>query len=274
MQHLPEFAASSVPLIQQFPQGGFALYSMEKMFGSIGIAFALYATAKPEKRKRVAGLLIPATLTAVFAGVTEPLEFTFLFVAPPLFLVHSILSALLDMSAYALGVVGYFSGGLIEGVTMNWIPLGATHGFTYVKQVFVGIVFVGIYFVVFRSLILKFNFLTPGRENEGDEVKLFSKADFQEKKQAENGGAGSAAKQAMIFLDAIGGRENVVDLTNCATRLRVTVADESLVQDAAVFKVAGAHGLVTNGTAVQIIVGLSVPTVREEMENLIGKTSA
>ncbi|MDR1508022.1 MAG: alpha-glucoside-specific PTS transporter subunit IIBC [Synergistaceae bacterium] len=273
MQHMQEFAASSEPLMTLFPQGGFALYGMEKIFGSIGIALAFYATARPEKRKSLAGLLIPATLTAVFAGVTEPLEFTFLFVAPLLFLVHSILSGLLDATMYLFGVTGYFSGGLIEDITMNWVPLGASHGWTYLTQVIIGAVFAGIYFVVFRFLIEKFNFITPGRENDDEESRLYTKADFQEKQKHEKGvAANDTANQAAAILEALGGKGNITDLNNCATRLRVSVADESLVQDAAVFKVAGAHGVVVNGKAVQVIIGMSVPMVREAVEILLKKS--
>jgi PTS system arbutin-like IIC component len=272
MQHISEFAASGKPLIELFPQGGFALYGNEKIFGSIGIALAFYATAKPEKRKKLLGLLIPATLTAVFCGVTEPLEFTFLFIAPVLFVVHSILSALLDMTLYLFGVVGYFSGGLIEDLTMNWIPLGPSHWLTYVTQIIIGIVFTGIYFVLFRFLIKKFNFLTPGRESDDEETKLFSKADYKEKQALTKGavaGQNENAAKAEAFLAALGDKANIVEVTNCASRLRVSVADESLVQDAAAFKAAGAHGLVAKGTAIQVIVGTSVPSVREEFENLL-----
>ncbi|MDR1656826.1 MAG: alpha-glucoside-specific PTS transporter subunit IIBC [Deltaproteobacteria bacterium] len=268
MQHLGEFAASGVPLKELFPQGGFALFGMEKIFGSIGISLAFYATAKPEKRKVLLGLLIPATLTAVFAGITEPLEFTFLFIAPPLFVVHSLLSALLDMTLYEFGVVGYFSGGLIEDLTMNWIPLGAAYPLTYVTQIVIGLVFVGIYFAVFIFLIKKFNFLTPGREADDTETRLFTRADYKEKR-TKGGGQNENAEKAEAFLAALGGKENIVEVTNCATRLRVTVKNESLVQDAAVFKTSGAHGLVANGTALQVIVGLSVPSVREEFETLL-----
>jgi PTS system arbutin-like IIC component len=270
IQHLPEFAASGKPLIELFPQGVFALFGMEKIFGSTGIALAFYATARPEKRKALAGLLIPATLTSVLCGITEPLEFTFLFVAPVLFLVHSILSGLLGATLSLFGVTGFFSGGLIEDLTMNWIPLGASHGGTYVTQILIGLVFLGIYFAVFSFLIRKFNFITPGREEGNEESRLYTKADFQEKKKGEKGLAASgAANQAAAILEALGGGENVKDLNNCMTRLRISVADESLVQDAMVFKAAGAHGLVVNGKAVQVIVGMSVPMVREEIENLI-----
>ncbi|WP_331463340.1 alpha-glucoside-specific PTS transporter subunit IIBC [Anaerosacchariphilus polymeriproducens] len=270
MQHLNEFANSTKSLKELFPQGGFALYGMEKMFGSIGIALAIYSTARKENRKKVAGLLIPATLTAVLCGVTEPLEFTFLFEAPVLFLVHSILSALLDMTCYIFGVVGYFVGGGIEFAASNWIPLGASHGITYVIQFIIGFVFIGIYVVVFRFLILKFNFRTPGREEQGEETKLFTKADYKEKKAAEKGSSSDDyTTKAQAFLDALGGKDNISEVNNCATRLRVSVKDESLVQDPQAFKSAGAHGAVINGTSIQIIIGLKVVRVREEFEKLL-----
>ena len=180
-QHLADFAASGVPLKELFPQGGFALYGMEKIFGSIGIALAFYKTAKPERKKQVAGLLIPITLTAVVAGVTEPLEFTFLFICPPLFALHSVLAGIMDMVTYMVGVVGNFAGGLIEFVAINWIPLGGTYYMTYIKQILVGIAFIGIYYVVFKTVITKFNIKTPGREDDTEEVKFFSKADYKEK---------------------------------------------------------------------------------------------
>ncbi|MDR1658327.1 MAG: alpha-glucoside-specific PTS transporter subunit IIBC [Deltaproteobacteria bacterium] len=267
LQNMGQFAASGKPLIELFPQGGFALFGMEKIFGSTGIAMAFYATAKPAKRKKLLGLLVPATLTAVFCGITEPLEFTFLFIAPVLFVVHSILSGLLDMTMFLFGVVGYFSGGVIEDLTMNWIPLGPVYWRTYLIQFIIGFVFIGIYFVVFRFLINKFNFLTPGREADEDETKLFTRSDYREKTAKVVGGENAAKAEA--FLAALGGKENIVELTNCATRLRVTISNESLLQDATVFKTAGAHGLVVNGKAVQVIVGLSVPSVREEIETLL-----
>lgn len=268
-QHMGDFLASGVPLKELFPQGGFALYGMEKIFGSVGIALAFYSTAKKERKKQVAGLLIPITLTAVVAGVTEPLEFTFLFICPPLFALHSVLAGIMDMVVYMAGVVGNFSGGLIEFAAINWIPLGSVYWMTYVKQILIGIIFIGVYFVVFRAVILKFDIKTPGRE-DGEDVKFFSKADFKEK-QAGAKGQNAYRKRAADFLDAVGGPANIKDVTNCATRLRLTVRDVSLVQDVAVFKAAGAHGLVNKGNAVQIIVGMDVANVRDEFEALMEK---
>lgn len=266
-QHMSDFLASGEALKTLFPQGGFALYGMEKIFGSVGIALAFYSTAKKERKKQVAGLLIPITLTAVVAGVTEPLEFTFLFICPPLFALHSVLAGVMDMVTYMVGVVGNFAGGLIEFIAINWIPMGSVYYMTYIKQVLVGIVFIGIYFVVFRAVILKFDIKTPGRE-EGEDVKFFTKADYKDKKSGEKGG-NAYIQRASDFLDALGGAANIKDVTNCATRLRLTVNDISLVQDAAVFKAAGAHGLVVKNNAVQVIVGMDVANVRDEFESLM-----
>ena len=216
------------------------------------------------------GLLIPATLTAVVAGITEPLEFTFLFIAPMLFFVHSLLTAFLDMTMYAFGVVGNFGGGLIDFISLNWIPLGHAYWQTYLVQMLIGVVYIGVYIVIFRFLILKFDFKTPGREDEEEEIKLYTKADYKEKQSASKEESGSVHQEkARAFLEALGGKTNIEDVTNCATRLRLTIKDESLVQDGSVFKVAGAQGLVAKGKAVQIIVGLSVATVRDEFERLL-----
>lgn len=286
MLSLNEFAASDLPLIELFPEGGFALYGMTKLFGSVGIALAFWVTARRERKKTVAGLMIPTTLTSIVAGVTEPLEFTFLFIAPPLFVVHSVLSALLDVALYLFGVTGYFTGGVIEFAAMNWIPLFSNHARTYITQFIIGIIFTGIYFAVFTWMIRKFGYKTPGREDEGDEVRLYSKADYREKQVQENQSLnhqplnhqslnhqplsqnGSMAAQ---ILSAMGGKDNIAELTNCATRLRVSVNDENLVADAGVFKSAGAHGIVKKGNSLQVIIGLSVPSVREDIEKLMDK---
>jgi len=263
-QHLADFATSAHSLKEMFPAGGFSLHGSSKVFGSVGIALALYFTAKPEKKKVVAGLLIPATLTAVIAGVTEPLEFTFLFIAPMLFVVHAALAATLAATSFAFGVVGRFGGGLIEFAAQNWLPLFKYHSGTYITQIIIGLSFTAIYFFVFRYLILKFDLPTPGREVEGEETKLYTKNDYKEKQ-----GSSADNSQAMVFLEALGGSENIIDVTNCVTRLRISVKDETKLLDDSIFRQAGAHGVVRNGTAIQVIVGLSVPQVRDELESLL-----
>lgn len=267
--HLGDFANSAQSLKEMFPAGGFALHGLSKVFGCLGISLAIYATAKPNKKKLVAGLLIPATLTAMVAGITEPLEFTFLFIAPALFLVHALLAATLSSVSFAFGLSGNFGGGLIDWAALNWIPLFKYHSNTYITQIIIGLIFTGIYFFVFRFLIRKFNFKTPGREDENEETKLYTKADYKNKKSEES----TQLSKAALFLDALGGNENIVDVTNCATRLRLSVKDPDKVKDQSVFKEAGAHGLVKKGKAIQVIVGLSVPTVREEFESLLTQTN-
>lgn len=266
---LPQMAASTAPLKSMAPWAWPNLTGLSKIFGCPGIALAFYATAKKEKKKQIAGLLIPITLTAIFCGITEPIEFTFLFVAPVLFVVHAVLAATLATTAYALGVVGVLSGGVIEMSALNFIPLMATHWPTYLTLLIVGLAFTGIYFVVFRFLILKFDFKTPGREDD-EEIKFHSKKEFREK---QSGGqtTNNAEKPsyAAAILEGLGGKDNVIDVTNCATRLRVNVKDETLVQSTAYFKSIGAHGLKATKKNIQVIVGLSVPSVREEFESLL-----
>lgn len=259
---LPELAASTESLKTLAPYAWPTLTGLSKIFGCPGIALAFYFTAKDSKKKKIAGLLVPITLTAIFCGVTEPIEFTFLFIAPVLFVVHAVLAATLATVAYMFGVVGAMSGGLIEISALNFIPLMAAHWPTYLTLLVVGLVFTGIYFVVFRFLILKFNFATPGRE-EDEEITFHNKADFKEKQAAPKGSL------AFMILDALGGKDNIVDVTNCATRLRVNVKDESLVKTDSYFKGIGTHGIKATKTNIQVIVGLKVPSVREEFEGFL-----
>lgn len=262
--HLNEFANTNASLIEMFPEGGFCLFGNAKVFAPIGITAAFYMTSKPAKRKQVLTLMIPAALTAMLTGITEPIEFTFLFIAPVLFVAHATLCACINMAMYAIGAVGAFGNGLIAWLSLNWIPLGANHWQTYLLQVIVGLTFSAIWFVVFYFLIKKFNFKTPGREDDHEDAKLYTKADYKNKKA----GADHLAYAANI-LYLLGGKENILDVTNCATRLRVNVKDGDLVQKEAAFKQIGAHGLSRNGNAMQVIVGLRVPKVRDEFEECL-----
>ena len=276
--HINDFMTSAQSLRDLFPEGGFALHGSGKVFGLPGAALAIYACAKPEKRKKTAALLIPATITAMLCGITEPLEFTFLFVAPLLYLLHAILSATLSATLYAIGLSGNFGGGLIDCFVQNWIPLFSYHYTTYLAQIGVGLCFTAIYFFVFRAVIRFKDYKTPGRTDDDVEDKLFTKADYKAKQAGAADAAAGAAPdlklderdvKAKVFLEGLGGPANIKDVTNCATRLRVTVEDPDLVQPVAVFTRAGAHGLVRNGHAFQVIVGLSVPQVRERFEALL-----
>lgn len=263
--HLLEYSQTTTPLKTLFPEGGFGLFGNSKIFGAPGIALALYYTAAVENRKKIAGLLIPATLTAVLVGVTEPLEFTFLFISPALFAIHALLAATMATTMYLCGVVGNMGGGLIDTMLpQDWIPMFHNHAGMIFTQMGIGLVFTVLYFVIFRALILRFNLKTPGREES--EVRLYSKADY---KAAQTAASKVPHEQAIGFLTALGGAANIENINNCATRLRITLRDMALTQHDDVFKTYGAYGVVRHGNAIQVIVGLNVPMVREQMETLM-----
>lgn len=268
-QHLQAFSQSTLPLKTLFPEGGFALHGNSKVFGSVGIAFAIWYTASPENRVKVAGLLIPATLTAVLVGITEPLEFTFLFISPLLFAVHAVLAATMATVMYAFGVVGNMGGGLLDQfLPQNWIPMFHNHASTVFTQIGIGVCFTGIYFVVFKTLIERLNLKTPGREES--EIKLYSKADYKARGQTTAPAAASQqVGQAAGFLQALGGAANIESINNCATRLRIALVDMAKTQSDDVFKALGAHGVVRRGNGIQVIVGLHVPQVRDQLESLM-----
>ncbi|UZD27677.1 alpha-glucoside-specific PTS transporter subunit IIBC (plasmid) [Lacticaseibacillus paracasei] len=277
-EHMNQFAASTTPLKTLAPLMGFAMYGNEKVFGMTGICLAFYMTAKPSRKKATAALLIPAWLTAVLAGITEPVEFTFLFAAPVLWFVHSFLAATMDALMYACGVVGEFSLGLIGFVSENWLPLWANHWGTYIIQIVIGLMFVAIYYFSFSFLIRRFNFATPGREAGDEETKLINKKEYKAlKSKGSDKSSQSNAKQdpyserARAYLADLGGAKNIVEMTSCATRLRVTVHDPSVVASDADFKANKAVGVVRHGEALQVIVGLDVPQVLESMTTLMGE---
>ncbi|EMG7898660.1 PTS transporter subunit EIIC [Enterobacter hormaechei] len=269
-QHLQEFSQSTVPLKTLFPEGGFALHGNSKVFGSVGIALAIWYTASPENRVKVAGLLIPATLTAVLVGITEPLEFTFLFISPLLFAIHAVLAATMATVMYIFGVVGNMGGGLLDQfLPQNWIPMFHNHASTVFTQIGIGLCFSGIYFVVFRTLIERLNLKTPGREES--EIKLYSKADYKAARGQTTAPAAASQQvgQAAGFLQALGGAANIDSINNCATRLRIALVDMAKTQSDDVFKALGAHGVVRRGNGIQVIVGLHVPQVRDQLESLM-----
>ena len=268
-QHLGEFAQSAEPLKVLFPQGGFGLKGLVKVFGIAGAALALYSTAKSEKKKVVAGLLIPAVLASLIAGITEPLEYTFLFVAPGLFVVHAVLSACLMMASYAMGLVGNFGGGLIDWATLNYNPLWQNHWQTYLVHIGVGLIFTALWFVTFRFIILKFDLATPGREKEDETVSLKTKADYRAKtdKKKKEGKTEFASR----IIEGLGGADNIEDVTNCMTRLRVSVKDGEKVESNAYFQGIGAHGVMKAGNAVQVIVGMNAPFIKSTVKELLEK---
>ena len=269
-QHLQEFSQSTLPLKTLFPEGGFALHGNSKVFGSVGIALAIWYTASAENRVKVAGLLVPATLTAVLVGITEPLEFTFLFISPLLFAVHAVLAATMATGMYTFGVVGNMGGGLLDQfLPQNWIPMFHNHASTVFTQIGIGVCFTGLYFMVFKTLIVRLNLKTPGREES--EIKLYSKADYKAARGQTTAPAAASQQvgQAAGFLQALGGAANIESINNCATRLRIALVDMAKTQSDDVFKALGAHGVVRRGNGIQVIVGLHVPQVRDQLESLM-----
>lgn len=285
MEHLNEIASTSGNLRDIIPEAGFGFHNVSKVFAPIGIGTAFIVTAKPENRKKTFALVLPTALTAIMAGITEPFEFTFLFLAPQLFAVHAVLAALLSFTLYSLGVSAVIGGGLLSNISYFIVPMASNHLNAVLLFFGVGLVFSVIYFFIFRFAILKWNIKTPGREDTG-EAKMFKKADYREKrakeknKQSHDQGSSDNdpiadldpnAQKAIHFLEGLGGGNNITNINNCATRLRVSVADESLIAEDGFFKQYGAHGLVKNGKALQVIVGLDVPQVREYFENEVAK---
>lgn len=246
------------------------------MFGLPGAALAMYKCSKPEKRKVVGGLLGAAALTSLLTGITEPLEFTFLFVAPILFAVHAIFAGLSFMLMGMLNVfIGMtFSGGLIDFTLFGLLPAGAGVATNWYMVLIVGAVYFVVYYFVFSFLIKKFDLKTPGREDE-EEVKLYSKKDFQEKTgQAEVQGATTSGddiwkEKAPLVLAALGGEGNIENLDACITRLRVEVKDTSKV-DKDQLKVLGAAGVMEVKGGVQAIFGGNSNTLKNHILDIIG----
>lgn len=233
------------------------------MFGLPGAALAMYQCAKPEKKKVVGSLLFSAALTSFLTGITEPLEFTFLFVAPILYYgIHCVLAGLSFMLMHIFNVaIGMtFSGGLID-FTLFGIMQGEakTH---WLYGVFIGIAYFFIYYFLFGFVIRKFNLKTPGREEESEETKLYTKQDFKNKQ------SGTDYTQAQMILDGLGGKDNITDLDCCATRLRITVRDVSKVTDATL-KRSGASGVIKRGNGVQVIYGPKVTVIKSHLEDIL-----
>ena len=246
------------------------------MFGLPGAALAMYQCAKPEKKKAVGGLLLSAALTAFLTGITEPLEFTFIFVALPMYAVHCVLAGLSFMLMHILNVgVGMtFSGGLIDLVLFGVMQGNAkTH---WVWVIVVGAVYFVLYYIIFRFMISKFNYKTPGRD-DAEEVKLYTRADVN----ARNAASGSTAPTgddpvSALIVEGLGGAANLSDVDCCATRLRCTVKDAALVRQD-VLKASGASGVICKGNGVQVVYGPKVAVIKAKLEDYLEnapKTSA
>lgn len=246
------------------------------IFGLPGAALAMYVTAKPEKKKLVGGLLLSAALTAIITGITEPIEFTFLFVAPMMYAIHCVLAGLSFMLMYIfrVGVGMTFSGGFIDLLLFGILQGEAKTNWLYI--VLVGVFYFPIYFFLFRFLILKYNFKTPGREDEDAGVKLYTRSDYDakndkgksnedKKETAEPTKEDDVSSKIEIGL---GGAGNIVSVDACITRLRVNVKDGSLVNKD-ILKSTGAVGVMQNGDAVQVIYGPKVSVIKSRFDEYL-----
>lgn len=232
------------------------------IFGLPGAALAMYHTAKDNKKKVAGGLLLSAAITAMLTGITEPIEFSFLFVAPMLFGVQVLLAGSAYMMAHifniAVGVT--FSGGFIDLLLFGILQGNAKTNWLLIIPI--GLVYFALYYFIFKFLILKFNLKTPGREDDDTETKLYSKKDVLNKKGQ------VVDSQSLLIVEALGGYDNIAELDSCATRLRVGVVNGDLV-DQAILKASGAAGVVQSGKAVQVVYGPQVSVIKSKLEDLL-----
>ena len=244
------------------------------IFGLPAAAYAMYKAARPEKKKQGGGLLLSAALTSMITGITEPLEFTFLFVAPAMYAVHCLLAGLSYMLMHLLNVtVGMtFSGGAIDLILFG--ILQGNSKTNWVGIILVGLFYAVIYYFVFYSMIRKFDFKTPGRGEE-EETKLYTRKDLEARKNHEKNDDVSVSGDMVsaLILKGLGGKENLSDLDCCATRLRVTVMDSALVSDN-VLKQSGASGVIHKGNGVQVIYGPQVSVIKSNLEDFMETADA
>lgn len=273
---LPILSHSTRPLNELAPWAGFTATGWVKLFGLPAIAAAFYSTAKPERRAGLRVILVPAIIASVVCGVTEPLEFLFMFTHPGLFFLYAVLSSCLATTMNLFGIVGIFSGGLMEMAAFNFIPLMRMHAGAYLLALGIGLAFSLIFFVSFRALILIYDLKTPGRE---DHVANRAAIDHLTgsgfvKEQSPNDEVNSQSDQDHVLAERViqllGGVGNIAGATNCATRLRIEVADPSIVADNASFVAAGAKGLIITGKTAQVVIGISVPRVKEHFDQIMG----
>ncbi len=240
------------------------------IFGLPGAALAMYRCAKPEKKKAAGGLLLSAALACMMTGITEPLEFSFLFVAPALFIVQVILAGSAYMIAHMLNIaVGLtFSGGLLDLFFFG--ILQGNKKTSWLLIIPVGIIYFLLYYFIFLFLIKKFNFKTPGREDENEETKLYMKADVNAKREAaaEQKSGGTENEISKMITAGLGGKKNISDVDCCATRLRCTVLNSDLVNDS-LLRSTGASGVVHKGKGVQIIYGPKVTVIKSDLEDYL-----
>lgn len=242
------------------------------IFGLPGAALAMYQCAKPEKKKAAGGLLLSAALACMATGITEPLEFSFLFVAPALFAVQVILAGSAYMIAHMLNVaVGLtFSGGFLDFFLFG--ILQGNEKTSWLRVIPVGIIYFLLYYFIFKFMIRKFDFKTPGREEDDVETKLYTKADVNARKAAAGEVQASDSEDPVseVITRGLGGKKNISDVDCCATRLRCTIHDASRVNDS-ILKATGASGVVHKGNGVQVIYGPNVTVIKSNLEDYLEK---
>lgn len=240
------------------------------IFGLPGAALAMYRTAKPEKKKQVGGLLFSAALTSMLTGITEPIEFSFLFVAPVLFGVQVILAGAAYMIAHMLNIaVGLtFSGGFLDLFLFG--ILQGNKKTSWMLLIPVGIIYFFLYYFIFSFLIKKLDLKTPGREEDTQEVKLYTKADVNARKEKNASGSQESTEDALSadITRGLGGKKNISDVDCCATRLRCTVWKPELVDDS-ILKATGASGVIHKGAGVQIVYGPHVTVIKSNLEDYL-----
>lgn len=240
------------------------------IFGLPGAALAMYQCAKPEKKKAAGGLLLSAALACMATGITEPLEFSFLFVAPALFAVQVVLAGSAYMIAHMLNIaVGLtFSGGFLDFFLFG--ILQGNEKTSWMRVIPVGIIYFFLYYFIFKFMIKKFDFKTPGREDDDTETKLYTKADVNARKEVQKGENTEAGADSVseAITRGLGGKKNISDVDCCATRLRCTVKDAALVNDG-VLKATGASGVVHKGQGVQVIYGPNVTVIKSNLEDYL-----
>ncbi len=257
------FAQLSDPTVEHFAVSATRFMSGKfplMIFGLPGAALAMYHCARNEKKKVAGGLLLSAALTSMLTGITEPIEFTFLFVAPLLYVVHCVFAGLayMLMHIFNVGVGMTFSGGLIDLFLFGILQGNAKTD--WLNVIWVGIGYFVVYYFLFRFLIKKFNFKTPGRESDDEETKLYTRADMNAKNASES--------RSAFIIRGLGGKENISDIDCCATRLRVTVRDGGKVADS-ILKESGAAGVIRKGNGVQVIYGPVVTVIKSELEDYL-----
>ncbi|KOF58182.1 MULTISPECIES: PTS transporter subunit EIIC [Clostridium] len=242
------------------PSIRFATFGFAKIFASAGIVLAMIKTAKPQNKKAVRGLLIPSLFVAMVAGITEPLDFSFLFISPLLWLVHGLLTGFSEMLLWILGSRTYSIYGLLDTIVCNSV-ISPKLSKIYIFFI-VGIIMAVVWYFVFVFLIRKLDIKTPGREETFDS-KINIQADGSAALES-----GSGDQDSELFIEGLGGVHNIVEVNNCFTRLRIDVEDVSKVNKEIISK-GKQKGVVIKGNNVQIIIGMTVEDSKEKLVDLL-----